>query len=84
MSFSQTIVEVKITSQCWQKREIKGEVNAANYQWSFQWYFPPGQLKIKPTFGRSLIQEPLSRFLEKYDYQLEAGGDYQFLLRAKL
>ncbi len=84
MSFSQTIVEVKITTQCWQKREIRGEVNAGNYQWFFQWCFPHGELRVKPTLGRSLIQEPLSRFLEKYDYQLEAGGDYQFLLRAKL
>jgi hypothetical protein len=84
MSFPETIVEVKITSQCWYKREIKGEVNAGDYQWNFQWHFPPGQLRIKPTLGRSLIQEPLSRFLEQYDYQLEAGGDYQFLLRAKL
>ena len=84
MSLSETIVEVKITSQCWHKREIKGEVNAGNYQWFFHWYFLQGQLKVKPTLGRSLIQEPLSRFLEKYDYQLEPGGDYQFLLRAKL
>ena len=50
----------------------------------FDWYFPQGRLNIKPNFGRGLIQEPLSRFLEKNDYQLEAGGDYQFLLRAKL
>ena len=84
MSLSETIVEVKITSQCWQKREIKGEVNAGNYQWFFHWHFPQGKLNLKPTLGRSLIQEPLSRFLEKYDYQLEAGGDYQFLLRAQL
>ncbi len=84
MSSSETIVEVKITNQCWYKREIQGEVNAGNYNWSFHWHFPKGKLKVKPTLGRSLIQEPLSRFLEKYDYQLEAGGDYQFLLRAKL
>ncbi len=84
MSFSGTVVEVKITNQCWYKREIIGEVNAGKYQWFFHWYFPQGKLQVKPTLGRSLIQEPLSRFLEKYDYELEAGGDYQFMLRAKL
>ena len=84
MSNSGTIVEVKITSQCWQKKEMKGEVIAGDYQWYFHWYFPQGQLKVRPNFGCSLIKEPLSRFLEKYDYQLEAGGDYQFVLRAKL
>lgn len=84
MSLPETIVRVKITSQCWQTREIRGEVDAGNYQWNFCWCFPQGKLSIQPTLGRSLIKEPLSRFLEKNDYQLEAGGDYQFYLRAKI
>ncbi len=37
-----------------------------------------------PTFGRALIKEPLERFLERQDYQLEPGGDYQFTLRFEL
>jgi hypothetical protein len=39
---------------------------------------------VKPSLGRALIYEPLGRFLERSDYQLEPGGDYEFLLRAKL
>ncbi|WP_330204273.1 DUF3146 family protein [Cyanobacterium sp. Dongsha4] len=84
MALPETIVEVKITSQSWSKGEIKGEVNAGSYQWHFKWHFPAGKLSITPTLGRSLIKEPLCRFLESHDYQLEAGGDYQFCLRAKL
>jgi len=30
-----------------------------------------------------LIQDALLRFLLKTDYQLEAGGDYAFSVRAK-
>jgi len=26
----------------------------------------------------------LNRFLERYDYQLEPGGDYEFTVRSKL
>ncbi|MDW8202957.1 MAG: DUF3146 family protein, partial [Cyanobacteriota bacterium SKYGB_h_bin112] len=28
-------------------------------------------------------REPLNRFLEKCDYQLEPGGDYSFVIRAR-
>lgn len=83
MSLPETIVNVKITSQCWQKKEIKGEVEGGGYQWYFLWHFSQGKLLIQPTLGRSLINEALSRFLEKNDYKLEAGGDYQFSLKAK-
>ena len=34
--------------------------------------------------GRALIKEPLGRFLEQQDYQLEPGGDYAFTIRAEL
>ncbi|MGI0479228.1 DUF3146 family protein [Geminocystis sp. CENA526] len=84
MSLPETIVQLTVTSQCWQKGEIKGEVKAGSYEWYFQWYFLKGKLSVHPTLGRSLIHEPLSRFLERYDYQLEVGGDYQFFLRTKL
>lgn len=84
MSLPETIVQVTIISQCWQKGQIEGQVKAGTYEWYFRWYFLRGKLSVNPTLGRSLIQEPLSRFLEKYDYQLEVGGDYQFSLRMKL
>lgn len=80
----ETIVQVSIINQCWQKGQMEGIVKAGNYQWNFQWHFLRGKLVIKPTLGRSLIQEPLSRFLEQNDYQLEIGGDYQFSLRTRL
>lgn len=84
MTLPQTLAQVTITNQCWQKGYIEGKVNADDYQWFFLWHFRQGKLSVKPTLGRSLIQEPLCRFLERYDYQLEVGGDYQFCLRAKL
>ncbi len=84
MSIPQTTAQVTITRQCWQTGKIAGEVNAGNFQWNFEWRFRQGQLLVKPTLGRSLIQEPLSRFLERSDYQLEVGGDYQFCIRASL
>ncbi|EDX85222.1 hypothetical protein S7335_2921 [Synechococcus sp. PCC 7335] len=43
-----------------------------------------GQLIVEPSLGRALIQEPLGRFLEQFDYQLEPGGDYSFTIRAEL
>ncbi len=84
MPIPQTTAQVKITCQCWQEGKIQGEVNAGSYQWDFEWRFRQGKLLVKPTLGRSLIQEPLSRFLERSDYQLEVGGDYQFCIRANL
>jgi hypothetical protein len=39
---------------------------------------------VKPSQGRALIKEPLGRFLEQQDYQLEPGGDYAFTIRAEL
>lgn len=83
MTTPTTIAQVKITAQSWQTGRIKGEIEAGDYQWHFEWQFLQGKLSVKPTLGRSLIQEPLARFLENSDYQLEVGGNYQFLVRAK-
>lgn len=80
----ETTVYVRILSQSWPKGVIEGEVNAANYQWQFKWYFQAGKLSIEPSLGRALIFEPLGRFLERWDYQLEPGGDYSFILRSQL
>ncbi|MEM8640150.1 MAG: DUF3146 family protein [Cyanobacteria bacterium P01_G01_bin.54] len=81
---AQTIAHVRVTQQSWQQGKLLGEVQAGDYAWQFQWWFRQGQLVVSPSLGRALILEPLSRFLERYDYQLEAGGDYQFTVRAKL
>ena len=80
----ETTAHVRITKQSWQQGNIEGEVRAAAYEWRFQWCFRRGQLSVQPSLGRALIQEPLGRFLERYDYQLEPGGDYEFTVRAEL
>lgn len=61
-----------------------GEVVASSFEWRFLWSFRQGVLKVEPSLGRSLIQDPLGRFLEKWDYQLEPGGDYSFTIRADI
>jgi len=80
----ETTAYVRIIKQCWHQGKLEGEVTVASYQWAFQWYFRHGKLSVKPSLGRALIQEPLGRFLEHYDYQLEPGGDYQFTLRGRI
>ncbi len=84
MGLPETNAFVRITQQSWQQGKIEGEVIAGSYQWQFQWCFRQGKLLISPCLGRSLIQEPLSRFLERCDYQLEVGGNYHFIVRANL
>ncbi|MEB3312285.1 MAG: DUF3146 family protein [Snowella sp.] len=80
----QTTAYLRVTHQSWQEGKMEGEVRAASYEWQFQWHFRHGKLLVKPSLGRSLIYEPLGRFLERSDYQLEPGGDYEFLVRAEL
>lgn len=80
----ETIAYVRITRQSWQQGLLEGEVRAGEFEWQFQWSFRQGQLSVKPSQGRALIKEPLGRFLEQRDYQLEPGGDYAFTIRAKL
>lgn len=80
----QTTAYVRITHQSWTEGRIEGEVRASSYHWQFQWQFLHGYLRVEPSLGRALIKEPLSRFLERFDYQLEPGGDYSFTIRAKL
>lgn len=79
----ETTAYVRITGQCWLEGKIEGSVRAAAYEWEFQWRFRLRQLVVKPSQGRALIQEPLGRFLERCDYQLEPGGDYEFIVRAE-
>lgn len=73
-----------MTRQSWHQGQIEGEVSASQYVWQFQWSFTLGKLSVTPSLGRALIQEPLGRFLEQRDYQLEPGGDYSFKLRTQL
>lgn len=78
-----TTAHVRITRQCWQYGEIEGEVYAGHFVWQFQWQFRQDRLVVKPSLGRALIREPLGRFLEQCDYQLEPGGNYSFVVRAQ-
>ena len=80
----QTTAHVRITKHSWQHGQIHGEVSAKDYTWDFQWRFSQGVLDVSPSLGRALIKEPLERFLEQQDYQLEPGGDYSFTLRFQL
>jgi hypothetical protein len=67
----ETTAYVRVTGQSWQKGTIEGEVTAGNFEWQFQWRFTSEKtLILEPSQGRALIQEPLHRFLEKWDYQL--------------
>lgn len=79
-----TTAYVRITYQSWQQGSLEGEVSANEFEWQFRWRFRVGQLTVEPSLGRALIQEPLGRFLEQFDYQLEPGGDYSFTIRADL
>lgn len=79
-----TTAQVRVTQQSWQDGTLEGEVLAGQFVWQFQWCFKRGELAIAPSRGRALIQEPLGRFLEKWDYQLEPGGDYSFTIRAEI
>jgi len=78
----ETIAYLSITSQSWPLGKIAGEVRASTYLWSFEWRFRQGKLLIKPSLGKALIVEPLTRFLERSDYQLEPGGNYEFTVRS--
>ncbi|WP_267383237.1 DUF3146 family protein [Cyanobacterium sp. uoEpiScrs1] len=80
----ETIAYVCIVQQSWTHGQIEGEVRASQYKWRFKWHFKRGRLWVHPALGRALIYEPLERFLEHCDYQLEPGGNYQFTMRAEL
>jgi hypothetical protein len=78
----ETTAYVRITHHSWHSGKTAGDIRAGTYFWEFEWYFRQGKLSVRPSLGRALIQEPLGRFLERYDYQLEVGGDYEFIVRA--
>jgi hypothetical protein len=79
----ETTVHVLVSRFCWQEGSIEGEVRANQWLWRFCWCFRKGELYLEPSSGRGLIREALSRFLEKSDYHLEAGGSYSFVVRSR-
>jgi hypothetical protein len=85
MARPETTAHVRVTQHSWQLGVIAGEVQGGDFIWQFSWRFrgERDNLSIEPALGRALIQDALLRFLLKWDYQLEAGGDYTFTVRAK-
>jgi hypothetical protein len=77
-----TTARLRVLRQSFNPCVVEGEVAAGGFQWTFRWQFDRGELVVEPSLGRALIQDALLRFLLKADYQLEAGGDYAFTVRA--
>ena len=77
-----TTAQLRVLRQSFSPCLLEGEVVAGGFQWTFRWAFDRGELIVEPSLGRALIQDALLRFLLKADYQLEAGGDYAFTVRA--
>lgn len=78
-----TTAQLRVLRQSFSQRLLEGEVSAGGFEWTFCWFFDRGELQVEPSLGRALIQDALLRFLLRTDYQLEAGGDYAFAVRAK-
>ena len=77
-----TTAQLRVFRQSFHPCRLEGEVTAGGLHWTFCWAFDRGELTIEPSLGRALIQDALMRFLLRADYQLEAGGDYAFIVRA--
>ena len=77
-----TTAQLRVLRHSFHPCLLEGEVAAGSFQWTFRWRFDRGELLVEPSLGRALIQDALLRFLLKADYQLEAGGDYAFTVRA--
>ena len=78
-----TTAQLRVLRQSFSQRVLEGEVSAGGFEWTFAWFLDRGELQVEPSLGRALIQDALLRFLLKTDYQLEAGGDYAFSVRAR-
>ena len=79
----ETTAHVSVNEYCFSTKEVKGIVEASQFQWQFTWSFGKGLLYVKPPLGRALIEDALLRFLIKKDYELEAGNEYKFTISAK-
>ena len=80
---AETIANVIVKEYCFSKKQIKGEVEASQFKWTFTWCFNKGLLLVNPPLGRALIEDALLRFLLKKDYELETGNEYNFTILAK-
>ncbi len=79
----ETIAKVIVKEYCFSRKQIKGDVEASQFKWTFTWSFNNGLLTVNPPLGRALIEDALLRFLLKKDYELEAGSAYMFTISAK-
>ena len=79
----ETTVYVSIKEYNFNKRELKGLVEASEFQWNFTWSFTNGKLFVNPPLGRALIEDSLLRFLIKKDYELVSGSNYKFTVSSK-
>ena len=79
----ETIAKISVQEYCFSKKQIKGVVEASQFQWTFTWSFNKGLLSVNPPLGRALIEDALLRFLLKKDYELEVGNDYKLTISAK-
>ena len=79
----ETTVYVSIKEYNFNTRELKGFVEASEFQWNFTWSFTKGKLLVNPPLGRALIEDSLLRFLIKKDYELESGNNYKFTVSSK-
>ncbi len=78
-----TTAHVRVHRQSFSEKCLDGEVSAGGFDWEFRWAFDRGELSVEPSLGRALIEDALFRFLVKTDYDLEAGSDYVFTVRAR-
>ena len=79
----ETTAHVSVKEYSFSKKQVKGIVEASEFQWQFTWAFGKGVLYVQPPLGRALIEDSLLRFLVKKDYELEAGNEYKFTIPAK-
>ena len=79
----ETTAHVSVKEYSFSKKQVKGIVEASEFQWHFTWAFGRGVLYVQPPLGRALIEDSLLRFLVKKDYELESGNEYQFTIPAK-
>ena len=78
-----TTAYLSIKEYNFKTKELKGFIEASEFQWNFIWSFNKGRLSVNPPLGRALIEDSLLRFLIKKDYQLETGNIYKFTILAK-
>ena len=79
----QTTVYVSVKEYNFNTQELKGIVEASEFQWNFTWSFSKGRLFVTPPLGRALIEDSLLRFLIRKDYALETGSNYKFTVSSK-